>query len=140
MRLNEYLKFKKESEDRVKNQKGLFFAFSNEQFQKGLESVGASEQNKVVSLGAGGYILKSEFDDFNIFFEKRQEQLEKNLKDDNDFARQAFEYELCNHEYCITQDDTDALDALGIDYKFIIDNKLSKEWVKAVAVAIEAGC
>lgn len=39
---------------------GLFFAFNNQQFAKGMRKIGLSETetDKIVSIGAGGYLLK----------------------------------------------------------------------------------
>ena len=43
------------------NFEGLFFAFGNEQFKEGMESVGLTidDIDKILSIGAGGYILKT---------------------------------------------------------------------------------
>ena len=61
------------------------------------------------------------------FFNKIIEDNKKSLKEllrDKKFAEEAFEYELNNTEYCITQDENDALRQLGIEYKFIEKNNL----------------
>ena len=43
------------------NFEGLFFAFNNDQFKDGMEKVGLTidDVNKILSIGHGGYILKS---------------------------------------------------------------------------------
>ena len=46
-------------------------------------------------------------------FEQNSKEMEKAMKDD-DFLLSAFEYELGNHEYIITYEIDETLDALGI--------------------------
>jgi hypothetical protein len=106
-----------------KNIEGLFFAFNQEQFEEGCKKVGANKDNKVVSIGAGGYILKSKFENFKKIIEDNKKSLKELLRDKK-FAEEAFEYELNNTEYCITQDENDALRQLGIEFEFIEKNNL----------------
>ena len=44
------------------------------------------------------------------------------MKDD-DFLYDAFNYELANHEFCYTDDISDALDALGLSWEQIKDDQ-----------------
>lgn len=110
--------------------KGLFFAFNDQQFKDGCEKVGASKENKVVSIGAGGFILKSEFENFKSLMEHRIKKLEELMKD-KEFALGAFKNELVNTEYNITYDESGALGALGIDMEFIEKNDLLDTLKKA---------
>lgn len=105
---------------------GLFFAFSNEQFKEGLAKIGVSEaqaKEKIYSIGAGGYILKSQSKAFNDMF-KRHAGERKELKKQEKSMIDALAYELRNHEYCITYSTVDALDALGWDKQDIPEKVL----------------
>ena len=110
--------------------KGLFFAFNDQQFKDGCKKVEASKENKVVSIGAGGFILKSEFENFKSLMEHRIKKLEELMKD-KEFALGAFKNELVNTEYNVTYDESGALGALGIDMEFIEKNDLLDTLEKA---------
>ena len=63
-------------QNEVNSFEGLFFAFSNEQLKEGLKKVGLedNETNKIVSIGAGGYLRKDRREDFkNMFARQRKE-------------------------------------------------------------------
>ena len=47
----------------------------------------------------------------------------KKLKENNDTFREMIRYELANHEACITCDYTDALDALGLRFDELTEEK-----------------
>jgi hypothetical protein len=76
---------------------GVFFAFSNAQFKEGTNKVGASPENKVVSLGAGMYCLSKNKD----VLIKEMAQITKNkvakdIKDNginNIIVRELYNYE-----------------------------------------------
>jgi len=100
---------------------GIFYAFSNEQFDKGLTTLNLTRDNykdKLSSVGNGGYILKENVKELETFSINQHNELHEAYKD-NDFLLKALTYELCNHEYCYTGDSTDALNALGLDLKDI---------------------
>jgi len=112
---------------------GLFFAFSNKQLKEGLEKIGLAEgdTDKIYSLGAGGYILKEKSKEFNDMFKRHAEE-KKERKQDEKYLLEALAYELNNHEYCVTYDVTEALDALGWSVDSI-DPKILK---KACSMAV----
>ena len=120
-----------------KNIKGLFFAFNQKQFEEGCEKVGASKDNKVVSIGAGGYILKSELENFRNTIDENKKSLKELLRDKK-FAEEAFEYELNNTEYCITQNENDALRQLGIEFEFLEENNLIEIFKRCKIKIMEA--
>lgn len=106
----------------------MFFAFSNEQFNEGMKKLGLkeSETNKLLSIGAGGYIRKSDIKQFNRIFEKRKQEFKDAIKNDltgDGFIKQMFRYELENHEYYITRDLTETLEALELKMEDINNNK-----------------
>ena len=122
-----YHEFKEKSGD-LSNFKGLFFAFNNDQLDEGMKKIGLdpSETSKICSIGAGGYILKTEVKKLIKFFENRDKVFWEHMKDP-EFAFSAFNYELGNHEYVITCDPTDALDALGLTIEEVYNNPMYKE-------------
>lgn len=97
----------------------MAFAFSYEQLKEGLKRLGAWS-GSVVSIGGGGFIRKSDKDSFQQMFKRHEVMRKEALKDDN-FLIDALEYELANHEYCITYDPEPALSMLGISENDIDD-------------------
>lgn len=89
------------------------FAFSEKQLEEGLKELGVKRE-EVVSIGAGGFMRKTDREAFHVLFKKSNERMETALKD-KAFMIDALIYELGNHEYCITYDPTDTLEALGLD-------------------------
>ena|SRR3990167_2107137 len=113
--------------------KGIFFAFSNEQFKEGMASIGltAEDIGKIYSFGAGGYILKERSKNFHAMLERFSQEKDE-LKKQEQAMIDALAYELRNHEFCITYNPQDALDALGWS-KEEISPKILK---KAMALAV----
>ena len=133
----------KYSELRQKQQKEVDefpfgFAFSNEQFKEMMEKFGLSENDtdKIYSIGAGGYIRKSDADAMHEMFtrhEKERQQEIENDKDSSGYIYDMFRYELDNHEYCITYDLEPTLRALGLTEEEVNKNpKLLKGLKKAL--------
>jgi len=106
---------------------GIFFAFSNDQFAEGMKKLGLAvdDYSSIVSIGAGGYLLKAKREEFRAFFD-RQSQERKDLKKDEAKLVEAIVYELGNHEYCITGNPQDALDALGFTLETIPQGVLKR--------------
>jgi len=131
--MNTYTELKQKQSKEMNDFQGIFFAFSNEQFKEGMTSLGlqAEDTSKIYSIGAGGYILKEKSKDFHAMID-RFESEKKELKKQEKTLLEALVYELKNHEFCITLDPNDALNALGWD-KDSIEPKLLK---KAMALAI----
>ncbi|MCP4651544.1 MAG: hypothetical protein GY853_15890 [PVC group bacterium] len=96
----------------------LRFAFNDEQFQELLNDFGiemSEVKDKLVSLGyGGGFMRKTDVQSFNDMAIRHEKRLEDAKKDDS-FLIDAIEYELGNHEYCITYDETDTVDVLDLD-------------------------
>lgn len=108
----------------ISNQKGLFWAFSKEQLNEGLLKTNSKIED-VVSIGAGGIIRKDEIDNFKALL-KRHELERKELKKNITELYKALVYELNNHEYCITYNPQDALDALGLTREELPEGMLKK--------------
>ncbi len=94
------------------------FAFSNEQFKRGMNELGLDENDtdKVVSTAAGGFIKKTDVEAYVQLGNKFAAELEKAIENDekgDGFVKDMFSYELANHEYGYTRDLTDTFDSLG---------------------------
>jgi hypothetical protein len=109
-----YAEFRKADEERVNNLP-VFFAFSKERFREEMEKRGLTENDtdKIYSLGAGGYYLKSDREIVMKYFADRC-KLSMYMAD-YDFAYEAFYYEMGNHEYHINyyQGDYDVCSCFG---------------------------
>ena len=130
-----YCDLKQSHSKDVSNFKGIFWAFSNKQFDEGMDKIGLNPDDtaKIYSIGGGGYILKERMQDFKDML-KRHEEKRKILKTDKKLLLNALIYELNNHEYCITYDISDALNALGLK-KEDIDPAILK---KACSIASQS--
>ncbi len=113
---NLYREFKdrqaKEYDEFYTNSKGIFYAFGNEQFKEGMESIGLTENDtdKIYSGGSGIYYKKEVAKELKIFLDKQVEEMDQAKKDDN-FLYDMFYYEMGNHEYGYTRDLTDTIEA-----------------------------
>lgn len=128
MKYNEVvLKHRKEVEDFP-----MFFAFNEEQFAQGLASLGA-EKEEIATTGAGGYIRKADAKAYVEMGLKQIAEMQECYKNE-EFLLDAIVYELGNHEFCITYDKTDTIDALGLD----MENEFHvKALEKAIALYLE---
>lgn len=95
------------------NRCGVFFAFSTEQFNEGKTPL--KEGDKYVSMGMGGYLPKSEIDNFSSGMKELSKWFKQAIKD-NKARRSLIAYELANHEAYYTGDIEDTLNVLGSDY------------------------
>jgi hypothetical protein len=104
---------------------GIFFAFSNDQFKEGVKKVGASKDNPIVKIGAGGFILKNKVKAFKDML-ARHEAERKQIRKDRKVLLEALVYELRNHEYGYTYDIEPALEALDLKIEDVPANILKK--------------
>ena len=96
------------------------FAFSNSQFDEMMSEWGLNSQtdlDKIVSIGAGGFVQKKDIKAMNEMFTRHKKELKefkKNIKE----LENGFYDEMCNHEYGINcQGDYDVLSCFGnIEY------------------------
>lgn len=91
------------------------FAFNQKQFDEMMIKWGLkpTDIREILSIGGGGYIRRNDADAMHEMF-TRHESERKVAMQDPDFAFEAFNYELGNHEYCYTYELDDTLDALGL--------------------------
>jgi hypothetical protein len=110
-----YQKLRKENQDRYNKffEENGFFAFDNQQFEEGKKKINTPNNEDIVSIGMGGYIKKSSREEYSKMV-KETSQRESDWLQDHENLRQALLYELANHEYHITEDVEDTLDALSM--------------------------
>lgn len=121
----------------------IFFAFNNDQFEEGMQSLGlsADDTDKIYSLGAGGYFKKTDKPLIDAFFNKTDMLPE--LMQDHDFCEGAVYHEMCNHEYSINwEGDFDVMSCFGnIEYaddKGLIDYANDLGWTDTQIKALSA--
>lgn len=107
---------KKEKENKVSElikETGMFFAFSNEQFNENKTPLQDGE--KYVSLGAGCYLPKSKVNAY-LNGSKEIDKWFKSEVKQNKLRKEHIIYELSNHEAWYTMEIEDTLTALGEDF------------------------
>lgn len=99
------------------------FAFNQSQFDEMMKKwdLKPTDIREILSIGGGGYIRRDDAKAMHEMFERHETELKAAMQD-YDFAFEAFNYELANHEYCITHNYHDALEALGIIFSDLIAN------------------
>jgi len=105
----------------------IFWAFSNEQFDEGLKKHNIIKGDKIVHIGAGGYIKKTDIHILDSVIAKHKAEKKEFKKQDKELIK-AIEYELSNHEYGVTLDPTDTIDCLSLDMN---DERTQKCFKKA---------
>ena len=100
------------------------YAYSEMQFKSMLKQFETETGGRVrlLHIGHGAYILAQDEKLIDDFLERSDRELAEAMKDD-DFLYDAFNYELANHEFCYTDDISDALDALGLSWEQIKDDQ-----------------
>ncbi|SCJ53455.1 Uncharacterised protein [uncultured Clostridium sp.] len=135
--MNMYSKLKKQHQKEI-NEFPFIFAFTKEKLIENMAKLGLKkdETNKLLSLGGGTFIRKSDKEKLNQMFNRHEEELKKAINEDltgEGFIYQMFDYELANHEYCITYELDDTLNALGLTIDEIQnDDKLLHGLKKAI--------
>ena len=129
--MESYVNMKARHEKEI-NEFPFGFAFSKEQFKDMMSNWGLNEENtdKIISIGMGGYIRKTDKENMQNLFKKHKEEKEKGYKN-NDFLQGAIEYELANHEYIITYDLEPTLNALGFSLDILQDKRFKTILEKA---------
>lgn len=110
----------------------LGFAFNNTQFDEMMARWGLkpTDIREILSIGGGGYVRKDDAKAMHEMFDRHEAERKVAMQDD-DYLYEMFDYELLNHEYCITHDVDDTLDALGLTIKEVNNNpkmKFALQW------------
>lgn len=113
---------------------GVFYAFSDAQFKKGMQTLKDNEVlkegEKVVRLKYGGFVAHKNIDAYLDLMPKLHEYFRKK-EIDKVGAEAIIKYELGNHEYGYTYDLTDTIEALKL-YEFSneIISKVAQSFLK----------
>lgn len=136
--MNKYRALKSKHE-KMMNEFPMFFAFSNKQFEEGMAKLGLNpdQTDKIYKLGGtGGFYRKSDSDKLKEMFNTFDREMKEAIAADETgegFIYDMFNYELANHEYCITWDAEPTLDALGLTMEEInADERLLAGFKKAI--------
>lgn len=135
--MNSYQEMQERHQQEV-NQFPFMFAFSNQQFDEGMRKLGLdpSQTDQIVSIGDGGFVRKSDVPAMKDMFARQEKERKAALaadKAERGHAYQMFLFELGNHEYCITQDLTETLEACGLTHEEINANpNLRKALARAI--------
>lgn len=116
------------------------FAFNQSQFDEMMEKwdLKPTDIREILSIGGGGYIRRADADAMHEMFARHESELKAAMQDPN-FAFEAFSYELANHEYCITYELDDTLDALGLTIEEINADPMMADALKR-AIAAQGDC
>jgi len=90
----------------------VFFAFSNEQLAKGMESLNLPKETKLIAIGAGGYMPKANYEKLESEMKeltKKQKNEIKNLKGQHE---KLIIDTIYNYEAFYTGDLTDVINEL----------------------------
>lgn len=106
----------------------IFFAFNKAQFEKGMIKCGLeiTDTDKIFKTAGGGFYKKEDSQIIKDHFIRQEKEMADAIESDKTgegFIFDMFNYELGNHEYVYTMDDTDTLEALGITYKDIKESE-----------------
>lgn len=115
--MNTIQDIKKQRENRyteLMNSCRVFWAFSDEQFYANKTEL--AEGDKYVSIGAGGYMPKSQVENYIQGAKDIKKWFAKTVKETKGARRAHIVYELGNYECFYTGDISEALDALGSGY------------------------
>ena len=97
-------KMYRQNEQKACDDLPLFFAFTNEQLEnalkeRGFDSLGEGVKHIYKFGNTGGFYLKTDAEVIRAYC-NRPNKLPELMKNEK-FAIEAFEYEMCNHEYAI---------------------------------------
>jgi len=115
---NIYVELKKKHQTEM-NDFPKIVALSNEQLVEGMRSKGLkpSDTKKLKNIGYGVFVLLDDWDKYKDMVLRHKAELDAAIKQDetgSGFIYTMFDYELANHEYCVTGEVEDALNALGL--------------------------
>lgn len=129
-----YVEFIKKRQDEF-NALPVKYAFNKEQFKKIMNEWGLTENDtdKIYKIGnTGGFYLKKCSPEFRAWFEANSDDKLDKLMQDENFAVEAYYYEMCNHEYGINMDgDWDVLQCFGKESLSELDEKQLTYYAKA---------
>ena len=119
--MNLYLELKKRHQKEV-NEFPMIFAFSPKQLEEGMEKLGVKDLNEIFKMHGGMFCRRTDIKRLQELMERHVKEMADAIKEDltgNGFIFQMFNYELSNHEYCVTGDVEETLNSLGLSFEEI---------------------
>jgi len=119
--MNEYLALKERHQKEVNNFP-MMFAFSNKQFEEGMKELGLNpdETDKIYKFGmSGGFYRRDDSEKLKEMLDRHDQEMKEAIERDktgDGFIYDMFSYELGNHEFVVTGDTEETLNALGLSY------------------------
>jgi len=95
--------------NKILEQNQVFWAFSDEQLQKGIKKYNINKDNKMVSIGMGGYMPLKYNKRIQEQMKEEDKRYKKELKEMREEQDGAILYELNNHECFYTGDIEDVV-------------------------------
>ena len=113
----------------------IFFAFNTQQFKEGMERFGLKETDilSIFKLPGGGFYKREDSDLIKEWYERTEREFKNALSEDTTgegFIFEMFDYELSNHEYCVTGDLEETLNAAGFTFQQVESNPALKNGLK----------
>lgn len=119
MKKQEYLEMKKRHQKELE-EFPIAYAFNDEQMNEALKKLGATKEECITIFGHGDMVKRTDAKALVRMLQSQTRELQEKLKEDSEFAYEAFLYEMDNHEYAINWSaDEDVLDCFGINWDFI---------------------
>jgi hypothetical protein len=115
MQYQEIKKKRQDDHDKLFSDLKVFWAFSDSQFKEGLAKTKLQEGEKLVSIGAGGFILKQNAQALIDGMKAIEDTFKAQIKEAKARTEHIL-YELNNHEAFYTGTIESTLEALGEDY------------------------
>ena len=107
-----YEDIKDRARDRI-SKVPMYFAFNKKQLSEALEKMGNPDRKDLCRIPGGGIMLKKDVPILEEAVSESRKELGEFLATDEGL-KSALVYELSNCEYCISEDPSDALDALDL--------------------------
>jgi len=132
-----YVEFR-ERQQREINDFPMAAAFSEKQLEEAMQKLNVQSPKELVHVAGGMLIRRDDQKDLLALLKRHDDEWKQAMKND-DLLQEAFIYEMGNHEYCLTMDREDTLNALQItDEEFLADirlrgifSKAEKEYLKS---------
>ena len=119
MKRQEYLDLQKKHQEELE-EFPIAYAFNDKQLQEALEKLGATKEECVTVFNHGDIVKRTDAKALVKMLERQTKEMKDKLKDDPEFAYEAFLYEMDNHEYAINlSGDEDVLDCLNLTWDMI---------------------
>lgn len=110
----------------------IAYAFNEKQLEEALKKLGAEKSECVTVMGAGDILKRKDVPRFLAMLERHTKEVQDALQEDEEWAENAFLYEMDNHEYAINMDgDEDVLRCFGLTYEMLEEMDLDGPYKRA---------